>query len=337
MSVVVDVPLLDDEQIRIDHLQRGGEGGTLVVTFDPLQYLVGRPPFGHEFIGKQGLDAVAVRKKAENFYQPLSRRAFEAAVAPVAARYARVVAYGSSLGAYAALYFARDLPWTVIASSPRVSVHPVYGNEWWQQHCGFEHERFSPTTAARCAAVIFFDPRDPIDRHYLEGEVLPQFPRAEVVRVPFAGHPCNQFLGEIGFIAPYVRAVLAGTERPMLRRRENRRRSATYHQVLALMCVQRGHVEWADSLVQRALALNDRRMLAHRTLGQVRLAQERWDEACVALEAASTFDREDPFTNALLRRAQAGPQPAPPMAAPEGAGAGVVRRALRALRRTVVR
>lgn len=322
--------LLDDEHVRIDHLQRGGEGATLVVTFDPLLYLHTKPPFGHEFLSKQGLDVIAVRKKAENFYQPLSRQAFEAAVAPVAARYPRVVAYGSSLGAYAALYFGRDLPWTVIASSPRVSVHPVFGAKAWQQRCDYRHERFVPQAAARCDAVIFYDPRDAIDRRYLDGEVLPQFPRAEVVRVPFAGHPANQFLGDIGYIAPYVRAVLAGSARPRLERRPNRTRSATYHQVLALLCVQRGHVAWADALVQRALELGPKRMLAHRTLGLVRLAQQRWDEAQAALETALGFDPYDPYTVALLKRAQAGPS-APSVA--EEISAGSLRRAWRGLRR----
>jgi len=159
--------------------------------------------------------------------------------------------------------------------------------------------------------VIFYDPRDPIDRRYLEGEVLPQFPRAEVVRVPFGGHPVNQFLGDIQYIAPYMRAVIAGTARPPLQRRANRARSASYCQVLALLCVQRGHVPWADALAQRALALAPKRMLVQRTLGQVRLAQCRWADAQAALQAALALDPEDPYTAALLQQAQAGPPPPP--------------------------
>jgi hypothetical protein len=325
--------LLDDEQVRIEHLRRGGEDAALVVTFDPLLYLHTKPPFGHEFLGKQGLDVIAVRKKTENFYQPLSRRDFEAAVAPVASRYPRVVAYGSSLGAYAALYFGRDLPWTVIASSPRVSVHPVFGAAAWQQRCDYRHERFDAATPPRCDAVIFYDPRDAIDRRYLDGEVLLQFPRAEVERVPFAGHPVNQFLGDIGYIAPFVRAVLAGTERPRLERRPQRARSATYHQVLALVCVQRGHVAWADALVQRALELGPQRMLAHRTLGMVRLAQCRWSEAQAALASALALGPEDAYTIALLERAQAGR--ATP-GADERATPGSLRRAWRGLRRRLI-
>jgi tetratricopeptide (TPR) repeat protein len=317
--------LLDDEHVRIDYWRRGSKGGTLAVTFDPLLYLCDKPPFGHEFFAKQGIDVVSVRKKAEHFYQPLTRAAFATALRPLKTRYARIVCYGSSLGAYAALYYARDLPWTVIASSPRVSVHPVYGAQIWQQRCGFRHEPFRADAAVRCDAIIFYDPRDAIDRRYIEGEVLPQFTRARVVRVPFAGHPANQFLGDIGYIAPYVRAVVAGTTPPALQRRAHRARSATYHQVLALTCVQHGHVAWADALVQRALALNPRRMLAHRTLGLVRLAQQRWSDAQAALEFALEFDPQDPYSLALLARARAGPSSLSRQTARNG-GCGWLRR-----------
>lgn len=325
--------LLDDEHVRIEHLSRGGEGSALAITFDPLLYLWTKPPFGHEFLQKQGLDVVIVRKKAENFYQPLSREVFEAAVVAVAARYARVVAYGSSLGAYAALYFCCNQPWTVIASSPRVSVHPVFGTRVWQQRGEWRHEQFAAGTPARCSAVIIYDPYDPIDRRYLNGEVLPQFPQAEVVRVPFAGHPANHFLADIGYIAPYVRALLAGTAPPPLQRRANRGRSATYHQVLALLCVQRGHVAWADALVQRALALNPKSMLAHRTQGLVRLAQRRWGEAQAALESALAVDPHDPYTRGLLKKALAGD--AMPLLPQTADSVGRLRRAWRGLRRRI--
>jgi hypothetical protein len=210
-------------------------------------------------------------------------------------------------------------------------VHPVYGAKVWQERCGYRHEPFRPDVQARCNAIIFYDPRDAIDRRYIEGEVLPQFARAQVVRVPFAGHPANQFLGDIGFIAPYVRAVVAGTETPVLQRRALRSRSAMYHQVLAFICVQHRHLAWADSLVQRALQIDARRMLAHRTLGLVRLAQQRWSDAQSALEVALQFDPHDAHTIELLERARRGPTPSPPPT-PRGVAAWI-RHILRAMLR----
>lgn len=316
-GAVSSTVLLDDQEIRIEHFERGGAGGTLVVTFDPITYFWDRPPFGHEFLRKQALDVVAVRKKGENFYQPLSREAFDAAVAPVAARYARVVSYGSSLGAYAALYFGRDEPWTVIASSPRNSSHPVYGAKVWQKRAPFRHERLRDDVAPRCRAVILFDPRDPIDRRYLDGEVLPQFRDADVRRVPYSGHPSNQVLSEMGFIAPFVRAVLSGQPAvawPVLDRRAVRRRSAAYFHVVALHAVQKGHIAWADALAERSLAIKPGSMLALRVQGMVRLAEQRWTDAERSLQAALALAPDDPLTLSLLARARRAdaPPPAPP-------------------------
>lgn len=335
--------LLDDDHTRIEHFHRGGEGGTLVVTFDPILYGWHRPPFGHEFLRKQALDVVAVRQKQENFYQPLSREAFAAAVEPVAVHYARVVSYGSSLGAYAALYYGRDEPWTVIASSPRNSSNPQFGSKVWQKRVAFRHERFTPTRRPRCEAIILFDPHDAIDRRFMEGEVLPQFPDATVMRVPFSGHPSNQFLSEIGFIAPYVRSVLADrpeAERPALARRANRARSATYFQVLALKCVESGHVAWAETLIARSLAMKPQSMLATRTLGLVRLAQSDWPRAVQVLEAALAMSPDDPLTQSLLARARRGepaPPPVPQPAPLDVADPNPFQRLIRRLRRLIGR
>lgn len=329
--------LLDTDEILIEHFRRGGTGGTLVVTFDPLLYLLDRPPFGHEFLRKQALDVIAVRKKTENFYQPLSRQTFEAVVGPLLQEYARVVSYGSSLGAYAALYYGRDEPWIVIASSPRNSTHPEFGSKAWQKQVAFRHERLDPAVRPRCDAIIIFDPWDPIDRRYLRGEVLPQFADAEVIEVPFSGHPSNQFLAEVGFIAPFVRAVLAGQPRgewPRLERRAGRSRSASYHQVLALMCLDHGHLRWAESLASRAVALQPRHMLGLRTLAMVRLEQKRHEEAVTLLESALALSPGDPLTQSLLKRARAGnplPRPVIPEAAPPPTLAQRVRRRLRRL------
>lgn len=310
--------LLDTDDIRIEHFQRGGAGGTLVVTFDPIAYNWNRPPFGHEFLHKQSLDVVAVRKKGENFYQPLSREAFSAAVRPVAARYERVVCYGSSLGAYAALYFGRDEPWIVIASSPRNSTHPVYGGKHWQDQVPFRHERFGTEVAARCHAFVLFDPQDPMDRRYIDGEVLPQFPSAEAMRVPYSGHPTNQMLGDIGFIAPFIRAVITNLPReqwPVLQRRALRHKSSSYLHVLGLAALEHGHLAWADALVTRALVLKPKSPAALGVLGRIRLLQNDAPAAVQAAEAALQTLPGEPSLLALLERARRAAA-APPAANP---------------------
>ncbi|HMO45606.1 MAG TPA: hypothetical protein PKB14_06200 [Rubrivivax sp.] len=309
--------LHEDDATRIDYFVQSRPARVLAIVFDPLLYLSDRPHFAQDFLRRMAVDIVAVRRKGEDFYQSLSREAFLAAVQPVLGRYRRVVAYGSSLGAYAALYFCRDIDCEVVASSPRVSVHPRYGAKVWQSRVEFRHQPLASAAqpAPRCRAIVIFDPKEPLDRRYIEGEVLPQFGQAEVLRVPYSGHPSNHFLAEIGFISPFVRAVVAGTARPLLDRRQ-RVRSSTYHQVLAALCAQRGKPRWAGALVERSLALNAKNMLAHRSLGQLRLQQQRWSDAAAALEAALALSPGDALTQSLLKQAREGSSAAARPAAP---------------------
>jgi tetratricopeptide (TPR) repeat protein len=299
--------LYEDGDTLIEYIERNSVADTLVVSFDPIRHLHDRTPFANGLLLPMGLDAVAVRKKVEHLYQALDRETFAAAVSPVAARYQRVVAYGSSLGAYAALYFVQDFAWTVIASSPRVSAHPVYGVDPWRQSVPFRHARFDGTRPAACAAIILYDPRDPRDRAYVEREVLPRFPAAEVIRIPFGGHPVNNFLAEIGFIAPFVRAVLTAGPRPGWRRREGRSASPSYFQVLAQTCLEHGHVAAADHLIERSLALNPNRAQAHLTRGMIKLARHDRVEARASLERVLAIDPSNATAPILLREASRRP------------------------------
>ncbi len=308
--------LLDDGHTHIEHHRHGGDGKPLLITFDPLLYLWPKPPFGLDFLRRQGVDVIAVRRKAENFYQPLSRKAFMDAVLPVARKHARVIAYGSSLGAYAALYYGRDLDCEIVAPSPRVSVHPVYGSPAWQDRVAFAHERFDATTSPRGRAIVLFDPREPTDRRFIECEVLPQFPDATVHRIPYAGHPCTQFLGDIGYLAPYMRALIGAQPLPALERRQRRRQSATYFQILADLCARRGRLPLARTLIDRSVALRENNLLAQRTLGLVATLQRQWPEAVVALERALQMDPADPLTRSMLDRARKGLQRATPTPGP---------------------
>ncbi len=291
--------LLDDGAILIEHHRSAKRPDTLVVTFDPLLLQPPARPYAVDFLLRAGADVISVRKYAEHFYQPLSRERFDAVAGPVLERYARRLAYGSSLGAYAVLYFCRHGYDRVIASSPRVSVHPRFGVPDWQAGAHFEHEAFDAEQPATSAATVFYDPHDPQDRHFADEEIRCGWPRADWVRLPYAGHPANQFLAEIGFISPYVRAQVQGLQPPHLDR-QLKRRSAMYHHVLAEACLAHGKAGWAKALAERALEKSPQLLLARRTLGLVALAQEDWEGAESYLAAFAERYPRDGITHRAL-------------------------------------
>jgi tetratricopeptide (TPR) repeat protein len=159
-------------------------------------------------------------------------------------------------------------------------------------------------SAARCRAWIAYDPRDAVDRRFVDQALKPAFPQATYQRLPFTGHPVTSFLSETEHLPAWIRARLDDRPPPPLDRRAGRRRSATWHQVMAERCAQRGRLRLAEALVDRSLALRERNMLAHRTRGLVKSLQGDWPEAVAALERALALDPADPLTQALLQRAQ---------------------------------
>jgi hypothetical protein len=308
--------LFEDDHTRIEHhpaTDASRPSSELLISFDPLLYLWPKPAFALDFVRRLGADVVTVRRKREHFYQALSREVFTAAVAPLLPRYTRVLAYGSSLGAYAALYYGRDLDCTALAVSPRVSVHPEFGTRHWQQQVDWRHECLDARAVARCRALIAYDPREPVDQRYLAHEILRQFPAAEVLRVPFSGHPSTHMLNEIGHLGPMVRALLAGQQPPTLDRRSRRWQSPTWCQVVADLASARGRLPLASRLAERAVELRPRSTLTQRALGRVRTLQGDWAGAVAALEAAAAVDPDDLLTQSMLAHARRGleGEPAP--------------------------
>lgn len=290
----------EDEYVRIEWSVKTPHTDTVAVTFDPIFVDPSKPAYANAFMHRAGVDTLCVRKKQEHFYQPLSRECFEAAAGPVLGLYRRRLAYGSSLGAYAVLYFCAHGFETVISSSPRVSAHPVFGRRHWQQRVAFQHEGFDPARPATSGAVIFYDPHDDMDRRFVDEHLRPAWPGARFVAVPYAGHPANQFLSEIGYISPFVSAIAAGKEPPALDRQGSKARSFTYRHRLAAACLAHAKPRWAEHLCLAALAMKPELTSVKLTLGQALMAQGRLDEAEPALlEFQAAYPQDGDVEHAL--------------------------------------
>ncbi len=269
----------EDDDVLVEWSVRTPPTDTIAVTFDPILVAPSQPAYAAAFLHKTGADTLCVRKKSEHFYQPLTRERFDEVTRPVLAQYARRLAYGSSLGAYAVLYFCRHGFETVISSSPRVSAHPRFGRPHWQARAPFRHATFDAAEPATSGAVVFYDPYDAMDRDFVDHGLRHGWPQAAFIAVPYAGHPANQFLSEIGYIAPFVHAVVSRKALPVLERRKHKARSFTYRHMLASACLRHGKAPWGERLCRQALQMKPDLVGVKLTLGRALVALGRLDEA----------------------------------------------------------
>lgn len=235
----------------------GARGEVCFVTFGSYtnEYSLDRQGFAEDFLKGEGIDAVHVVNRDNRWYQYPEMDAALAAAAAVTKRYGRVFTYGSSMGGYAALRFARALGAdTAIAISPQYSLDPqvVPFEERWQADLAAISFRERPIEPAACQ-VIFYDPRMRLDaRHFDLFAALPT--RTVAVAVPYAGHPVGPILLETGVLKDSIRAIVAGRFDAMRVQRavRERRRRSQHHFFMLARRAQDRHPHVQIAMLRRA-------------------------------------------------------------------------------------
>jgi hypothetical protein len=231
-----------------------------VVTFHSYtdHHTLDREGFGEGFLSSRGVNAIHVLSRDNDWYLlPDIEMALEAASGATAS-FERVTAYGSSMGAYAALRFGGLAgAGTAVALSPQFSLDTrvaPFENRWAldAHRLDYEIERRLARKGFVASAYVFYDPTDRDARHV---ELFRPFVRIEDVRLPDCGHPVTGFLAEVRLLE---RAVLeaaqgkferAAFEREALAARE---RAPQYYLTLAS---RPGRPEAQLELVRKAYEL----------------------------------------------------------------------------------
>ena len=189
-----------------------------VVTFDSFtdDRTLDRPGFGEQFLRTREIDAIHVISRDNDWYQYPEIPEAMACVHVATRGYARVVAYGSSMGAYAAIRFAGLAgAHCALALSPQFSIDPAaapFEFRWpeasarfkplWEGQLGFP---------ALDQAYVAYDPLD-LDMYHVA--LLAREFRFSHVALPNAGHPVTGYLMEVGLLQAATVAVCQGEFNP---------------------------------------------------------------------------------------------------------------------------
>ena len=236
----------------------------VVVTFSSFgENDPSRDGFGQKFLEKQGYAVVSVKKRHDNWYRDLSFADFTEALESVLGGFNRRFTYGTSMGGYAALYYASCIGATAIAISPRNSIDPrflITSYSHFVTSWPTQHRPLQDISDSTLRPYVVYDPLVEADKAYIEREVRAAFPVAHFVEFPFSGHPSAQAMLEIGKLKPFAQAALAGDcPGPRIVSAGSKRRSAVVVNEMSKWAVDRNRFAQAARLSQVAVGIGGSR------------------------------------------------------------------------------
>lgn len=269
--------IFDNGESRIEFYKKLKKTEQVIVTFDSINMEWQNPSFSFKLLASQRLDIVAVRKKKKQTYQQdLTQSDFLSCTTNLTSDYKDKVAYGFSLGAYNTLYFASLLECRILAISPRLSIHPIYGRTKIIPKYEF-NQNISLPYNKNIAPIIVFDPKNNLDNRYVYEEVLSAFPNAKLIKTPYAGHGVAPHLSKTGQLKEFLLTVL--NNKPPRYNRKLRVKSPRYYRLLADKCLQHNKPKWSLHLIDRSLAILPMEKLAIKTKIQALHAIKEYEVA----------------------------------------------------------
>lgn len=138
-------------------------------------------------------------------------------IVPVAAG-REIVAYGNSVGAYAALYFGGALNARILSIAPRNTIHPLISVNPAQTAPLFTHrERLEDGPLSTHVPLVLFDPHQPKDARLVRRWILPAYPDADLRPLTRTGHSVIAVLQAKGLLRGIAEAFFRGDPVPPIR------------------------------------------------------------------------------------------------------------------------
>jgi tetratricopeptide (TPR) repeat protein len=238
-----------------------GDGRRQVVTFDSYHEPHGldRPGFGEAFFRSEGVTAIHVLSHGNDWFQTSEMQLVIQIISEAAAGAERLLAYGSSMGGYAALRFAGPAgAHAALALSPQYSIDPrkvPFETRWApdQRRIRFREELDGRIMAAP-RMILAYDPMIEADRRH--AELFAAATPVSLLPLPRGGHPVGGFLNDVKLLRALVFDALDdGLDRADFLREAHARRRESAHWLANLAEAQPvWRTRCAVALARRAVA-----------------------------------------------------------------------------------
>lgn len=160
-----------------------------IITFGEIDSTLEEVGFGSKLILSEGFDHIYVAQRRQTQYQFLSADKFSSIIKNII-KDKEIYTYGSSLGAYCAIYYGGVINANILAFSPRIPAHPIIdkltGNRFGNR--GFRHNEITDEKKTNNKVYILYDKNNYIDRYYTDIYLKSAYPVATYFHVENAGH-----------------------------------------------------------------------------------------------------------------------------------------------------
>ena len=249
--------LFDNGKSRIELYKHIKPSSEVVATFDTIDKTWDLVPFAYNLIKKNKKDLVSLRRNhTRNFHQDISKEQYSDVTDALFSQYEHKFAYGTSLGGYCSLYYGANIEGVrILSMAPRNSAHPNYGSPKILVHEPFKHISPHPVND-NSQITIIYDPCNPNDEEYISSQIIPSYPNAQVLPIPYAGHRIPKFLSQTGQLKPTVKQFLNKKPITPIERGDLRRKSMEYYWVVAERTLAHKHFNWSLQFAEHAISMN---------------------------------------------------------------------------------
>lgn len=283
--------MISFESKHLEVILHQGTSDFLLVTFATKNEVAdGRTFWAQEIARRCNITTIGVMPKGPNWYPAADMARAIAAIATRLSPYSRIVVYGQSMGAYAAIKYSRALGAThVLAFSPQCSIDPADVGAFDRRFSSSFQKDLHRGMAIQPDDVggdvyVFYDPYDREDGLNVE-QIVRTAPTVREIRVPWTAHfPIVLFRGTQAATG-LIQACLDDDEPAIRRAAAERRRAASVRVATACTAYARRNVRTARRLYERRSVFFPQKDIAgfYSKLGQCALDQGDLDEAESAL------------------------------------------------------
>ncbi len=201
--------LFEDEHIRVILLP--GNSSELVLSFgDLITRAKGLSINAEKSLMKYEYNAIGIMPKQKSWFPATSMAEMATTIAPILARFQRIVGYGGSMGGYAAIKYSKLLQMDrVVAFVPQYSIDPdevtdIRYTEFYQEDVNKDMRIQGDDIHPEAEYIVVYDPYFDQDREHYE-KIKAVIPDIYTLHLPFTGHEALSVLASSSLLNDFIR------------------------------------------------------------------------------------------------------------------------------------